>query len=422
MKKLLVFVSAFLIFSKPIFPADTLKVMHYNLMYYDKNTSFCTSTNNNVDNKDGYLRTIVGHYKPDIFTANEINGSPTSVQRILTNVFNVDGVDYFKRGNYQGDYLVNMLYYNSNKLVLKYQSYVLTSPRITDVYTLYLKTEDLVKGDTIFFTCFVSHHKAGNTTSDATDRATAVQQIMSYITNRNIKGNVMAMGDFNFYTSSEAGFQKYITPTSTGFRFFDPVDAMGSWQDNPIYAPFHTQSTHTSGGCFSGGGMDDRFDFILTSLDILQQGGLTYVEDSYWAYGQDGNRLNQPLTSATNPNYSLPSNIINALYNMSDHIPVTLKLLYNQQTSSTGLPFFNERNIRINGMVYDNVEILYSGATNEKVSVNIVNIIGVPVIRNELVLEPGMKSNISAIGLSSGVYLVVVNGSKGKFVAKIIKH
>jgi len=390
-------------------------------MYYDKNTSFCTSTNNNVDNKDVCLRTIVGHYKPDIFTANEINGRPTSVQRILTNAFNVDGVDYYKKGNYQGDYLVNMLYYNSNKLVLKHQSYVLTSPRITDVYTLYLKTEDLVKGDTIFFTCFVSHHKAGNTSSDATERATAVQQIMSYITNRNIKGNVMAMGDFNFYTSSEAAFQKYITPSSSGFRFFDPADAMCNWQSNPTYAYYHTQSTRSSSDCFSGGGMDDRFDFILTSQDILQQGGLTYIEDSYWAYGQDGKRFNQPLTSTSYPNTSLPANIINALYNMSDHIPVTLKLLYNQQTSSSSLPFINESNIKINGLVTDNIEILYSGSTIEKVSVSVVNIIGVPVIRNEMVLEPGLKSNISTNDLGRGVYLVVVKSSKGKFVAKIIK-
>lgn len=412
---------AILFFSKVLFSSDTLRVMHYNLMYYDKNTSFCTSTNNNVDSKDGHLKTIINSYKPDIFTANEINGSPTSVQRILNNVFNVDGVDYYKRGNYQGDYLVNMLYYNSQKLVLKSQSYVLTSPRITDVYNLYLKTDDLANGDTIFVTCFVSHLKAGNTSSDATDRANAVQQIMSYIQNRNISGNVMVMGDFNLYTSSEAAFQKFITPTTTGFRFFDPVDAMGSWQDNSAYAPYHTQSTHTSGGCFSGGGMDDRFDFILTSLKLLQQGGLTYVQNSYWAYGQDGKRLNQPLTSASNPNSSLPSAVIGALYYMSDHLPVTMKLVYNQEATQSPLGFFDS-NLTVNGIAKENVEIYYKGSSSERAKISLVNIVGVTVFRGDVTLEPGEKTIIPVAALTGGVYLVVITGEKGKYVTKIIKR
>lgn len=421
MNNIFLLLVAVLFSAKALFSADTLRVMHYNLMYYDKNTSFCTSTNNNVDSKDGHLKTIINSYRPDIFTANEINGSPTSVQRILNNVFNVDGVDYYKRGNYQGDYLVNMLYYNSQKLVLKSQSYVLTSPRITDVYSLYLKTDDLANGDTIFVTCFVSHLKAGNTSSDATDRASAVQQIMSYIQNRNISGNVMVMGDFNLYTSSEAAFQKFITPTTTGFRFFDPVDAMGSWQDNPAYAPYHTQSTHTSGGCFSGGGMDDRFDFILTSLKLLQQGGLTYVQNSYWAYGQDGKRLNQPLTSTSNPNNSLPSAVINALYNMSDHLPVTMKLVYNQETTQTPLSFFDS-NLTVNGIAKENVEIFYRGSTPEPVTISLVNVIGVTVFRGETTLIPGEKTIVPVNGFSGGIYLVVINSEMAKHVTKIVKR
>jgi hypothetical protein len=298
---------------------------------------------------------------------------------------------------------------------------VLTSPRITDVYNLYIKTDDLANGDTIFVTCFVSHLKAGNTSSDASERAAAAQQIMSYIQNRNISGNVMLMGDFNLYTSSEGAFQKFTTPTTSGFRFFDPLNAMGNWQGNPVYAPYHTQSTHTSGGCFSGGGMDDRFDFILTSLPLLQQGGLTYVDNSYKAYGQDGNRLNQPLTSASNPNSSLPSGVINALYNMSDHLPVTLKLVYNQEATSVPLSKF-DNNIRVNGLATDQVEIFYNGSSTESVKISLVNIIGIAVHQELTILEPGQKTTIPSRGLSNGIYLVVISGEGGKHVSKIIKR
>ncbi|MCD4723670.1 MAG: hypothetical protein K8R63_02420, partial [Bacteroidales bacterium] len=61
---------------------DTLKVMHYNLLYYGQNTGFCNITNNNPDLKDAYLRTILGYVKPDIFTVNEMSYQSTYQNRV----------------------------------------------------------------------------------------------------------------------------------------------------------------------------------------------------------------------------------------------------------------------------------------------------------------------------------------------------
>ncbi len=36
--------------------SDTLTVMHYNLLYYGANTSFCTNENNNLDTKNIHLK------------------------------------------------------------------------------------------------------------------------------------------------------------------------------------------------------------------------------------------------------------------------------------------------------------------------------------------------------------------------------
>lgn len=416
----LVFISILAV-GKSSYATDTLRVMHYNLLYYDKITSFCTSSNNNVDEKDENLKEIIGHFKPDIFTANEINGSPSSVQRILDNALNVNGIEYYKKGNYQGEYLVNMLYYNSEKMELKSQSYVLTSPRITDVYNLYLKTDNLIKGDTIFLTCFVAHLKAGNSDEDASERSIAAQQIMTYIQNRNIKGNVLVMGDFNLYTNAEGAFQKFTTPTSSGFRFFDPVNAIGEWNNNSAYSMFHTQSTHKSGDCFSTGGMDDRFDFILASLDILQSGNLRYVENSYWAYGQDGKRFNESLFSSSNPNTSLPANILNSLYNMSDHLPVTLKLAYNLQTSTNEL--HNPINkLYTNGLANNNIEIFYNGNTPIRANLSIYNIIGVKVYETEIELSSGVKTSVPIEHLNSGIYLVSIKNHQFKVTSKVVKN
>ncbi|HZJ74855.1 MAG TPA: hypothetical protein VFC87_08630, partial [Perlabentimonas sp.] len=93
------------------FAGDSLKIMQYNLLYYDKITDWCTVWNNNVEDKNEYLKTITSFYKPDIFTVNEMNGSPASTDKLLNNALNTDGVGYYKRANYTGSYIVNMLYY-----------------------------------------------------------------------------------------------------------------------------------------------------------------------------------------------------------------------------------------------------------------------------------------------------------------------
>ncbi len=51
---------------------------------------------------------------------------------------------------------------------------------------------------------------------------------------------------------------------NTNYRFHDPLNQLGEWGSNEDYAALHTQSTHSGSedACFSGGGMDDRFDLF----------------------------------------------------------------------------------------------------------------------------------------------------------------
>ena len=74
MKKNCLFVLLFLLgFSiSAIAQNDTLKVMQYNLLNYGNNTGYCTTTNNNINDKNGYIRTILTAYYPDILTVCEI--------------------------------------------------------------------------------------------------------------------------------------------------------------------------------------------------------------------------------------------------------------------------------------------------------------------------------------------------------------
>lgn len=423
MKKYLFTIAFFFLLStRLVFAGDTIRVMQYNLLYYDMLTSFCTEENNDVNQKNINLNTIIDHYKPDIFTVNELNASPNSVSKLLNNALNIDGVTHYKSAAFTGSYLINMLYYNSDKLVLKHQSHIQTSPRQTDVYMLYHKSDNLINGDTTFLTCLVTHLKAGNRPDNANDRAVSAQQIMNYIKKRNLQGNIMLMGDFNVYTHEELAFQRFLTQTSTGIRFHDPVDAIGQWHDNPLFSDYHTQSTHISGDCFSGGGMDDRFDFILTTTSLLKgTRGAKYVKDSYWAYGQDGNRLNKTLIFPTN--YSLPPNVIDALYNTSDHLPVTLNINidYNLYVNDY-LPAYNRASIKVINPVSNSIDFWIEDILPQNVSVSVFNSLGSVVMNNSLSVSNGNKYSLSANRLVPGIYFIHIKGNDFQKVLRIVKQ
>jgi hypothetical protein len=89
----------------------------------------------------------------------------------------------------------------------------------------------------------------------------------------------------------------------------------------------HTQSTNTSSGnCKSAGGLDDRFDFILISDEVrFGTQNMRYIQESYRAVGQDGQRFNGTINGAPQ-NLNVSPEVADALFNMSDHLPVNLQI------------------------------------------------------------------------------------------------
>ena len=89
------------------------------------------------------------------------------------------------------------------------------------------------------------------------------------------------------------------------------------------------QSTHKAQEQFFGGGAlraDDRFDFIFVTEDILNgMNRVKYIENSYMALGNDGQRLNMSLINEP-LSEELPDSVTYALYYSSDHLPVIMKI------------------------------------------------------------------------------------------------
>ena len=312
---------------------DTLTVMQYNLLYYGNyNSGFadCYETNNNTQRKDECIRTLVDYVKPDIFTVCEFGATQQLQNAFLRHNLNINGVDYWQSDNiinYAGENIINHIFYNSNKMGLKSHVALRTKPRDTDVYELFMKTPNLAVGDTIKLICIVAHLKAGQ--GYEASRRAQIQNAMDYLNQHYPHDNALIMGDFNMYGASESGYrlltQTYSNPE---VLFIDPLGSagVGEWNCNGQFAAYHTQSTRSySDECFSGGGLDDRFDFILMADEIkFSYNHMRYVNNSYHAVGNDGHHYNQSVNQGSNT--AVPAEVAEALFDGSDHLPVTMKI------------------------------------------------------------------------------------------------
>lgn len=346
---------------------DTIRVMHYNGLNYGASGGACDA----ITVKNANLKKIIKYANPDLFSMNEIvtdmqGGENAIAKSILDNVLNSDGVTHFKRAYDTGvGSQVNMLFYNSDLLTL-YTQDILTEDlngdplvRYIDIYRLFYKG-NLPDDDTIYIDHVVAHLKAANTAADILERTKETAAVMHYLETHQMKSNRLISGDFNVKTSNEDAFQNLINPSNSSLRFNDPINQPGDWNNNSNFTHIHTQSTHTSGSCFSTGGFDDRFDFVLISNAIKgNESGLRYINGSYKAIGQDGNLFNQamPTTGTGTVNATISS----ALYNLSDHLPVYMELY--ADVNSIGIPKLYKPKTRfwVNNPASDKIIIYQSG-------------------------------------------------------------
>ena len=313
---------------------DTITVMQYNLLEYGNyNSGFadCYETNNNTQRKDECIRTLVDYVKPDILTVCEFGATQALLNSFMSHNLNINGVNYWKSDNiinYANSNIINHIFYDSRKMELIRHVALRTNPRDTDIYELYLKTKTLQAGDTIKLVCIVAHPKAGQ--GYEASRRALMQIAMDYVNQHYAADNVLIMGDFNMYGASESGY-RLLTQTYSNPQicFMDPlynVGGVGEWNNNSQYAQFHTQSTRSySDECFSSGGLDDRFDFILMADEIaFSYNHLRYVQNSYHAVGNDGQHFNLSIDQYGNS--AVPPVVAEALFDGSDHLPVTMKI------------------------------------------------------------------------------------------------
>jgi endonuclease/exonuclease/phosphatase family metal-dependent hydrolase len=176
---------------------------------------------------------------------------------------------------------------------------------------------------------------------NASSAATRASEVANVLTNSealaanlgaaDLDANFVYTGDFNFHSSAEAG---YVDLTNSGpAEGLDPLNAAG-WPF-AAGAGILTQSTRISSLPDGGatGGVDDRFDLQIVTSGLMDGEGLSYIgptvtgspnlDHSYRAFGNDGTSYNMAITSPASGR-SQPSNVLQALHDFSDHLPVVV--------------------------------------------------------------------------------------------------
>lgn len=258
-----------------------------------------------------YFQTVIQNANPDILVMQEIVNArgADSILRVM----NAAGSQYARAPFINAYDTDNMLFYRTSKISFVAQDTISTPLRAFTEYQV------MVGGNPLrIYSC---HLKAGS--DYPAQRGDEVTILRNYLNTLPAGTEFIIVGDMNFYTSTEPGYQKFIADESnnTG-RAKDLSSAVGSWSGNYTYRAVHTQSTRTRSLADSGstGGLDDRFDFIFTSYNFNNGAHIEYVTNSYTIYGNDGNHFNDSINRM--PNNAVSQEVANALHYAADHLPV----------------------------------------------------------------------------------------------------
>ena len=143
--------------------------------------------------------------------------------------------------------------------------------------------------------------------------------------------------------------------------------------------------------------------------------GLRYVNGSYRAVGNDGNHFNSPIIGAPT-NSSEPSNVIDALYIMSDHLPVYMETYVNL---NVGLDE-EQKNAAWKGYVKQGNFVFESLSAEQSLSVEVFDIVGKQIVATNFQSTNRFTQPLSSYG--KGVYFVKVRGHHHEEIFKVINH
>lgn len=306
---------------------DTIRMMHYNLLQYGNTPCMSQTT------KDRHLRTIFNAWRPDILTVNEIRNFKETVQSLKTNTLNYNtAMTATEFSNTTRSELVNALYYNADKFGYLGATAITGNLRDIDVHRLYHKA-GTAPGDTLDWYIIIAHFKASTGDENVQARAAAATSVVNWLRRNPQVQRYTLSGDLNLYSSSEPAWQTLVAGSAP--RFVDPAGLISGWRGQ-AFARFHTQSpSDGTNVCGAEGGMDDRFDFILTNPALADTTKPVFaIPRTFRTFGNEGNTYNTSLDCRRN--HGVSTEVCDALRKASDHLPVVLRVLFPIRSRASG--------------------------------------------------------------------------------------
>lgn len=420
MKKILLFLTVLLL-TFSAFSQSRIKTMFYNLQNFGASS---TKTPNIIP--------IINDYKPDLIMAAELTQN-SAADNLLNNGLNKNtaGLTYTRPITYtentspQGTF-EQFVFYNASKLELVNQYFYPTNVRDINRFTFKILGDEFISNP-IYLEVFVNHLQPSDGATERQIRLDMATIFTNLLPTLAANSYILYAGDLNLYSSNEPAYIELLDPTNAivlkdpinrpcitmpndgtnywgaffpGHQLFEPKgDIKYFWQDNPDFKDIHTQNPKTN--------LDDRFDFILTSENILNStSSITYVADSYKAYGNNGNCFDIAINH-TNCSGTYSQNLREALFAFSDHLPVVMELEAKAITLSVS-------DFNANSISFENSNITSNKLTlnikNELINSNIIiynqlgQIVKINPINYKTVLNNQLTINVSE--LSKGVYFI----------------
>jgi hypothetical protein len=296
---------------------------------------------------------------PDVLVTQEM-GNSASVDKFLAMLNSAPGQSgqWAKATPYLATGDTNSaMFYRTSKVNFSSLSNITGDPRDTQRYNFNLKGYQSGSAVNPNVALYSSHLKAGSGTGGADEQRRLLETTNIRTDAANLPAGTQFLigGDFNISTSGDLSY-KQLTDASvsrtggaiTGGRFFDPINSsFTSTGGNINWQSANSRFLHTQDP-FGSGGMDDRFDFLLTGASLRDGKGLEYIgsttaayststwndpNHSYRVWGNDGTSYNSTLTVAGNTMVgpTIAQAIIDSVgssnpNNVGGHLPVFLDM------------------------------------------------------------------------------------------------
>ena len=309
----------FLLFISSVY-SSTLRIATYNLLNFS-----------DEDEREDDFRNIIEFINPDIIVVQEVVGQTGYVK------FRSDVLDIVHPNTWEGASFINQS--AQQDIALFYKAENFSFQNTSEVPTAQSSgTRDVIEWvmvhnqSGIEFNLYGVHLKASSGDSNANQRLEEATVLRNYLNTFSENSYFIVAGDFNIYSnnsSSEPAFGMLTGEMeNNNGQLFDPINRIGHWHNNSSFADVHTQSPRTTNfGGGATGGMDDRFDWLFVSQNLLDNtSSMFYLEETYVAFGNDGNHFNDAINNGNNS--SVPNDIADALHEASDHLPVYMDVWF----------------------------------------------------------------------------------------------